>query len=224
MSRRKTTSRPNAYPADETASPTALLLHPTAEQALAAVGRVADELAKLNASMDKLIKAKGDGVRPAVEALAEQLITFLDATTADPDLEEEVEGDSPDGSGTVDDEPSLGSLDRRVDQTKWSRPDYLPRGTWDIAADAELDEAEREGDELDTKEASELEIYGEGDGDTGGIVDDEPSLGSLDGRMSQLRWSLPDRFHWWANNDGELDEAAQEVGIEDLPHDPEQWW
>ena len=27
----------------------------------------------------------------------------------------------------------------------------------------------------------------------GGGCDDEPSLGSLDGRMSQLRWSEPDR-------------------------------
>jgi hypothetical protein len=68
-----------------------LLLHPAAEQALVAVGRVADELAKLNASMDKLIAAKGDAVRPAVEALAEQLIGFLDATAGDPDLEEENE-------------------------------------------------------------------------------------------------------------------------------------
>jgi hypothetical protein len=45
-----------------------LLLHPAAEKALVAVGRVADELTKLNASMDKLIAAKGDAVRPAVEA------------------------------------------------------------------------------------------------------------------------------------------------------------
>ena len=41
--------------------------------------------------MDKLIAAKGDAVRPAVEALAEQLIGFLDATAGDPDLEEEPE-------------------------------------------------------------------------------------------------------------------------------------
>jgi hypothetical protein len=43
------------------------------------------------------------------------------------------------------------------------------------------------------REISELEHYGEADGDNGGIVDDEPSLGSLDGRMSQLRWCAPDR-------------------------------
>ena len=34
--------------------------------------------------MDKLIAAKGDAVQPAVEALAEQLIGFLDATAGDP--------------------------------------------------------------------------------------------------------------------------------------------
>ena len=82
-----------------------LLLHPAAEQALVAVGKVADELAKLNASIDKLIAAKGDAVRPAVEALAEQLIGFLDAT--DDEREEENEH----GDGRADDEPSLGASD-----------------------------------------------------------------------------------------------------------------
>jgi hypothetical protein len=82
-----------------------LLLHPAAEQALVAVGRVADELAKLNASIDKLIAAKGDAVRPAVEALAEQLIGFLDAT--DDERKEENEH----GDGRADDEPSLGASD-----------------------------------------------------------------------------------------------------------------
>ena len=80
-------------------------IHPAAEQALVAVGRVADELAKLNASMDKLIAAKGDAVRPAVEALAEQLIGFLDAT--DDEREEENEH----GDGGADEEPSLGAAE-----------------------------------------------------------------------------------------------------------------
>jgi hypothetical protein len=31
--------------------------------------------------------------------------------------------------------------------------------------------------------------------------DDEPSLGSLDNRMSQLRWGQPDRHMWWPNTD-----------------------
>ena len=93
-----------------------LLLHPAAEQALVAVGRVADELAKLNASMDKLIAAKGDAVRPAVEALAEQLIGFLDATADDPDIEEENEH----GDGGADDEPSLGASDAMNQERAWS--------------------------------------------------------------------------------------------------------
>ena len=53
---------PRGRPLDDVkkvSAPT-VLLHPAAEQALVAVGRVADELAKLNASMDKLIAAKGD--------------------------------------------------------------------------------------------------------------------------------------------------------------------
>jgi hypothetical protein len=61
-------------------------------------------------------------------------------------------------------------------------------------------------------------------------VDDEPSLGSLDGRMSQKTWGLPDYWPqgYWAigsdNEDdglvrGEGDDAEQEGGIEDMPHD-----
>lgn len=43
------------------------------------------------------------------------------------------------GQATVDDEPSLGSLDRRMNQTKWARPDYLPRGVWGLSTDVEDD-------------------------------------------------------------------------------------
>jgi hypothetical protein len=49
----------------------------------------------------------------------------------------------------------------------------------------------------------------------GGTVDDEPSLGSLDGSISQLRWCQPDRSVLWPNADMEYDEAEHEVGIED---------
>jgi hypothetical protein len=110
MSKRKTRRiASNGHPAPvdpaTTLEVSPLLLHPAAEQALVAVGRVADELAKLNASIDKLIAAKGDAVRPAVEALAEQLIGFLDAT--DDEREEENEH----GDGRADDEPSLGASD-----------------------------------------------------------------------------------------------------------------
>jgi|SRR5271169_883539 len=88
--------------------------------------------------------------------------------------------------------------------------------------DREGDDAEREGNELDKRGCADLDISGEADGTNGGIVDDESSLGSLDGRMSQLRWSKPDRSVWWPNQDMELDEAEQEYGIEDVPHDAEE--
>ena len=188
-----------------------LLLHPAAEQALVAVGRVADELAKLNASMDKLIAAKGDAVRPAVEALAEQLIGFLDATAGDPDLEEEPEGDG-DNGGTVDDEPSLGAAETANQDRAWS-------GGQNPTTD-DREEQNEDGDEIDTLEVDEVELKGgEADGDNGGCVDDEPSLGSLDGRMSQLRWGGTDRCVLWPGGDFEHDEAEHEVGIEDMPHD-----
>jgi hypothetical protein len=184
-----------------------LLLHPAAEQALVAVGRVADELAKLNASMDKLIAAKGDAVRPAVEALAEQLIGFLDATAGDPDLEEENEH----GDGGADDEPSLGASDGLDQERAWA---FGQNPTQD-----DREHQDEDGDELDRLEVDEVELRGEADGDSGGCVDDEPSLGSLDGRFSQLRWGGTDRDVLWPGGDFEYDEAEHEVGIEDMPHD-----
>jgi hypothetical protein len=78
-----------------------LLLHPAA-QASAAIAEFAQRLAKVSAAMDMVIAAEGDNVRPAVEALAEKLIAFLDATAPDPDLEDDESDDNP------DDEPSLG--------------------------------------------------------------------------------------------------------------------
>ena len=182
-----------------------LLLHPAAEQALVAVGRVADELAKLNASMDKLIAAKGDAVRPAVEALAEQLIGFLDAT--DDEREEENEH----GDGRADDEPSLGASDGHNQEWAWSSAQNPTRD--------DCEEQNEDGDELDRLEVDEVELKGEADGDSGGCVDDEPSLGSLDGQFSQLRWGGTDRRVLWPGEDFEHDEAEHEVGIEDMPHD-----
>jgi hypothetical protein len=81
------------------------------------------------------------------------------------------------------------------------------------------EEQNEDGDELDTLEIDEVELKGEADGDNGGCVDDEPSLGSLDGRFSQLRWGGTDRCVLWPGGDFEHDEPEHEVGIEDMPHD-----
>jgi hypothetical protein len=155
----------------------------------------ATRLAKVGETMDLVIAAKGENVRPAVEALAEQLIAFLDATTPDPDLEEEPEGD-----GYADDEPSLGASDGANQERTWS----LRQNSAD-----DREHEDEDGDELDKLEASDLEISGEADGHNGGCVDDEPSLGSLDGRISQKRWGLPDSAAdcWWLAADIEYDPA-----------------
>ena len=133
----------------------------------------AARLTKVGEAMDLVIAAKDENVRPAVEALAEQLIAFLDATAPDPDVEEEPEGD-----GYADDEPSLGASDGANQERTWS----LQQNSTD-----DREEQNEDGDELDKLEASDLEICGESDTDRMGstTVDDEPSLGSLDGRMSQ---------------------------------------
>ena len=160
----------------------------------------ATRLAKVGETMDLVIAAKGENVRPAVEALAEQLIAFLDATTPDPDLEEEPEGD-----GYADDEPSLGASDGANQERTWS----LRQNSTD-----DREHEDEDGDELDKLEVSDLEISGEADGHNGGCVDDEPSLGSLDSRMSQKRWGLPDSAAdcWWLAADIEYDPADPPKG------------
>jgi hypothetical protein len=55
----------------------------------------------------------------------DRLVEFLDRT--DGYAYDEREGDDED-DGNADDEPSLGSLDRRMNQTQWARADYTPKG------------------------------------------------------------------------------------------------
>jgi hypothetical protein len=77
----------------------------------------------------------------------DRLVEFLDRT--DGYSYDEREDDDED-DGNADDEPSLGSLDRRMNQTTWARADYTPRGCWEIVVDAEDDGLVRgEGDEAD---------------------------------------------------------------------------
>jgi hypothetical protein len=170
----------------------------------------ATRLAKVGETMDLVIAAKGENVRPAVEALAEQLIAFLDATTPDPDLEEEPEGD-----GYADDEPTLGASEGANQERTWS----LRQNSAD-----DREHEDEDGDELDKLEVSELEISGEADGHNGGCVDDEPSLGSLDSRMSQKRWGLPDSAAdcWWLAADIEYDPADPPKG-QGLDTDEREW-
>jgi len=163
-------------------------LHPAAEQTSAAIADFTERLAKIGEAMDVVIAAEGENVRPALERLAERLIAFLDATTPDPDLED------------ADAEPLLGVSEIINQERAWKHP---------IAAEAEGEDIE--GDELDPGEISDLEYHGENDTDGSGTVDDEPSLGSLDGRMSQLRWSQPDRPGRW-RPDIEHDEADPAFG------------
>lgn len=134
------------------------------------------------------------GVRKEAALRIKRLIDFLDMT--DPyvttECEDEPDGDVleiEEGDEDCDDEPSLGASADTHQPQAWM---------WQNNA---ANEREEENEHHD----------GEG---YGGGCDDEPSLGSLDGRMSQLRWSEPDRPVRWPNQDFELDEAEQEVGIE----------
>jgi hypothetical protein len=180
----------------------------------------ATRLAKVGETMDLVIAAKGENVRPAVEALAEQLIAFLDATTPDPDLEEEPEGD-----GYADDEPSLGASEGANQERTWAFRENHGE---------DREQQNEDGDELDTHEASDLDIYGESDVTDGHAmgsrtVDDEPSLGSLDSRMSQLCWGVADRESDlpWCSYDLEYDPAdpPKSQGLdEDERYDEQPCW
>src|SRR5581483_7585007 len=137
-----------------------------ADQVLPAVDKTVAELAKLNAAMDRLMVSTGEGVIPALRNLAEQLIAFLDIAEGWDEREEENEhGDS------ADDEPSLGAAESVNQVRTWSASQNPTRD--------DREEQDEDGDELDKLEGSDLDISGEADGNNGGIVDDEPSLGSL---------------------------------------------
>lgn len=116
----------------------------------------------------------------------------------------------------------MGTKKRTANRTtshRWARPSIQALAWKNFGNGEDLEEQNEDGDELDTQEASDIEIYGEADSDGGGCVDDEPSLGSLDGRLSQKRWDLSDREPWPICVDAEHDEAEHEGGIEDEPHD-----
>ena len=161
-------------------------------------------------------------MRRRIEAAIERMIETLDALDAPvEDREPEEEGDGG-GYGTVDDEPSLGAAESINQVRSWSgdqNPDKLDYEGGDGGRDCDLEPslgASEQHDQIaawvpfnnprdDREEENE-----HGDGDTGGCVDDEPSLGSLDGRVSQVNWSQPDRSVWWPNQDLEYDEADLE--------------
>jgi hypothetical protein len=134
--------------------------------------------------------------------LVDSLLEFLDGLDEDPDLEptlgymngpaEMDECETPE-----DGEPSLASLDRMADQTKWAAGGMM---------DAELDESDDEpslGSGATFSSSSQAhwaqgasdereDMNENGDGSwANGTVDDEPSLGST-ASLNQEKWSAGD--------------------------------
>jgi hypothetical protein len=77
-------------------------------------------------------------LRKKAQAEIDRLLSFLDAS--DVYVTTELEADGSDLEDGADDEPSLGSLDRAKDQTKWGRPQFVLREE----LDCELDDADDE--------------------------------------------------------------------------------
>jgi hypothetical protein len=153
-------------------------------------------------------------LRKEVAGRIHRLIGFLDLI--DPYVTTELEEENEHGDGDADDEPSLGAPESANQVRAWSGDQNPTRD--------DREDQDEDGDELDKSEASDLEISGESDCDGyaamgQAMVDDEPSLGSLDSRFSQARWSQPDRPVLWPNQDLEHDDADHEGGVDDVPID-----
>jgi hypothetical protein len=148
--------------------------------------------------------------RRRVENAVEAMINFLNEV-------DDVEAEGADDDHPVDDDELEGGDDGKDPESEPSlgaSTEINQERAWSFRQNPTTDDCEQQNEDGEDREISELEHYGEADGDNGGIVDDEPSLGSLDGRMSQLRWSAPDRPVLWPNTDLEHDEAEFEGGAD----------
>lgn len=177
---------------ESTPATATLLAHPAVDRILESATRTAAELAKLNAAMDKLMVATGDGVIPAVRVLADRLISFLDAAAGWDECEED--GDEEDDDGDLK-ESSLSVPENMNQSWAWKQiadacylrddgeidlgtPDRLMDQTFRNSTFGHRDD-NREGDELDTREACELEINGEDDELSHGERSDDDIEGCL---------------------------------------------
>ena len=168
------------------------------------MGKATDKSTTIPIPLPQMVVANLPEVRKEAAIRIKKLIDFLDMTDPyvttecedEPDHDELEAGEEGDDGKDCDLEPSLGASADTQQPQAWM---------WQNNTAGDREEENEHHD---------------GSGYIGGC-DDEPSLGSLDGRMSQLRWSVSDRPVLFANSDLELDEAEQEVGIEDLPHDQE---
>ena len=134
-----------------------------------------------------------EAVRAILSAEIDQLIYMLDLIDGDLDLED-------DGTAEPDlpNEPDLGSLDNRLDQTQWGRIHETG------LIDGEADHADQHGKQTV-------------DDEDGHDAEDDPSdqemfLGSLDRAVDQTRWSVGSGWH--AHDDRELDDCDDEDGAD----------
>jgi hypothetical protein len=102
--------------------------------------------------LPQMVVEKLASVRKEAATRINRLIQFLDAT--DPyvstELEDEVEDDD-----NPDDEPSLGAAETINQQRSWLSGQNPTRD--------DREEQNEDGDDLDRREASDLDIYGEAD-------------------------------------------------------------
>lgn len=119
------------------------------------------------------------GIRREASAEIDRLIALLDRISPDSDLEENGDNDADDSA----DEPSLGSIDNFIDQTKWAA------GGFNTTHDVDR-EGEHDGREPDVDEELSMGWVNEG-GQTSlasaSNCDGEPSLGSFDRMMDQTK-------------------------------------
>jgi hypothetical protein len=148
--------------------------------------------------------------------LVDLMLEFLDGLEEDPDLEPTLgfmngPAEMDECEEPEDGEPSLASLDRIADQTKWAAGSM---------SDAELDESDREPD------AGELPEYVNEDGDDGGAngtVDDEPSLGST-ATINQEAWAFGDSHDREQGHHAAFREEPKPASICNVVPVSGAWW
>ncbi len=216
-------SQPAPLPDPEPMAALAAAVHPRWQDAVLKLAEASQTLS------DKLSVITG----PAVESgllpktardLVTQLIDFLDSLDADPDLEPTLGSEPVPGSDECerpeDDEPSLGSLDRMMDQNKaWAVRNWHPVTGADFAIDSEKDDSDNEPSlgSVENFGAGSQELWASGDhrdlesehDGSEPSEDEEPSLGSFDAMVSQLS-SWKQRAGWFPGSDREQDDCDAE--------------
>ncbi|QOZ52881.1 hypothetical protein [Bradyrhizobium sp. CCBAU 53338] len=174
-------------------------VHPAWHQAIIRLANASERVAfRLEAFMGTPIDG---GMARHARELVKDLIDFLDQLEADPDLEPSAGGSCTDECEEIGDtEPSLGSLDRAINQEQWSKGHSWGPGDADLELDRSDDEPALGATENHPSAPAPIVIGHKGPGAS--------SHQYRDNSGSQVFWSLSGR-------DDREDEVDTGIGDQD---------